>query len=79
MEDVLDVYARPYDVRHPVVGMDELPVHLVDHTRPLLPPAPGPAGSSALRPAPIRFVRRSCVTRRLDVLCVVYPTEQEDV
>jgi hypothetical protein len=41
MEDVLDVYARPYDARWPVVGMDELPVQLVGHTRPPLPSVPG--------------------------------------
>jgi hypothetical protein len=29
MEDVLDVYERPYDPRHPVVGLDEMPVQLL--------------------------------------------------
>jgi hypothetical protein len=29
MEDVLDVYERPYDPKHPVVGLDEMPVQLL--------------------------------------------------
>ena len=33
MEDVLDVYARPYDERFPVVCMDEQPVRLLKETR----------------------------------------------
>jgi hypothetical protein len=33
MEDVLDVYRRPYDARTPVVCMDEQPVQLVKETR----------------------------------------------
>ena len=41
MEDVLDVYCRPYDARFPVVNMDEQPVQLVAETRTALPMAPG--------------------------------------
>ena len=33
MEDVLDVYARPYDVTLPVLCMDEQPVQLLEETR----------------------------------------------
>jgi hypothetical protein len=33
MEDVLAVYARPYDRNRPVVNMDEKPYQLLDHTR----------------------------------------------
>jgi hypothetical protein len=33
MEDVLDVYARPYDARFPVLCMDEQPVQLLKETR----------------------------------------------
>lgn len=33
MEEVLDVYARPYDPSHPVVCMDEQPVQLTKETR----------------------------------------------
>lgn len=29
MEDILDVYQRPYDDKKPVVNMDEHPVQLV--------------------------------------------------
>ena len=37
MEEVLAVYARPYDPQHPVVCMDEQPVQLVKQTRRVLP------------------------------------------
>ena len=33
MEEVLDVYARPYDSRHPVLCMDEQPIQLLKETR----------------------------------------------
>jgi hypothetical protein len=36
MEEVLDVYARPYDVRYPVVCMDEQPIQLLKEARPPL-------------------------------------------
>ena len=41
MEDVLDVYKRPYDPRRPQVCMDELPVQLIGETRQPLPAQPG--------------------------------------
>ena len=41
MEDVLDVYKRPYDPRRPVVGLDEKPVQLLSGARAPLPCAPG--------------------------------------
>jgi len=41
MEDVLELYQRPYDERFPVVCMDEEPVQLVKETRVPLPPRPG--------------------------------------
>jgi DDE superfamily endonuclease len=41
MEDVLAVYARPYDVARPVVCMDEKPYQLLGHARDPLPAAPG--------------------------------------
>ncbi len=41
MEDVLDVYARPYDPKRPVVCLDELPVQLIAEVRKPLPPEPG--------------------------------------
>jgi len=37
MEDVLDVYCRPYDPRRPVVCLDESPKELRAHVRPPLP------------------------------------------
>jgi hypothetical protein len=41
MEDVLDVYERPYDPRRPQVCMDELHVQLIGETRTPLPTKPG--------------------------------------
>ena len=41
MEDVLDVYHRPYDPARPVVCMDEKPYQLLAHAREPIPAAPG--------------------------------------
>lgn len=41
MEDVLDLYAEPYDARRPQVCFDESPVQLVSEVRHPLPPRPG--------------------------------------
>ena len=41
MEDVLTLYAEPYDPACPVVCFDELPYQLVDDSRPPLPRRPG--------------------------------------
>ena len=48
MEDVLEVYHRPYDERRPLVCVDEVPVPLVGETRTPLPPEPAriPTGNS---------------------------------
>jgi hypothetical protein len=46
MEDVLDVYHRPYDPRNPVVGLDEKPVQLLADARPPLPCRPGDAAKA---------------------------------
>lgn len=41
MEDVLDVYCRPYDAKFPVVCMDETSKQLVAEIRVPIPAAPG--------------------------------------
>ena len=41
MEDILDIYERPYDSRFPVVCMDEQPVQLIGETRIALSTARG--------------------------------------
>ena len=41
MEDVLEVYTRPYDPRWPQVCLDERPVQLIGQTRTPLPVRPG--------------------------------------
>jgi len=43
MEDVLDVYHRPFDPGRPVICIDEQPRQLVSETRVPLPPRPGNA------------------------------------
>jgi hypothetical protein len=43
MEDVLDVYTRPYDPRRPQVCLDEISTRLLRDTRPALPVQPGQA------------------------------------
>jgi hypothetical protein len=37
MEDILDIYERPYDAQFPVVCMDEQPVQLIGESRIALP------------------------------------------
>jgi DDE superfamily endonuclease len=44
MEDLLDLYAEPYDPRYPVVCFDESPYQLVSEVRHPLPVAPGRPG-----------------------------------
>lgn len=41
MEDVLDVYTRPYDHKHPTVCVDETSKQLVGEVETPLPTAPG--------------------------------------
>lgn len=41
MEDILDLYAEPYDPAHPLVCFDESPYQLVAETRQSLPVQPG--------------------------------------
>lgn len=41
MEDVLEVYHRPYDAGHPVVCLDECSKQLIGEVREPLPPKPG--------------------------------------
>ena len=41
MEQVLDIYKRPYDPEYPVVCMDEMPRQLIGETVTYIPAAPG--------------------------------------
>src|SRR5215475_7655744 len=41
MEDVLEVYHRPYDEKRPLVALDEASKQLIGEVRQPLPPAPG--------------------------------------
>lgn len=41
MEEVLDIYKKPYDPQHPVLCMDEMSTQLIGEVRAPLPTAPG--------------------------------------
>ena len=62
MEDVLDLYAEPYDPRKPVVCFDESSTQMLAHVRPPLPAAPG-------RPRREDYEYRREGTRNLFMTC----------
>lgn len=41
MEDILQVYQRPYDEKYPVICMDEATKQLLEDTRSTIPVKPG--------------------------------------
>jgi hypothetical protein len=41
MEEVLDIYKKPYDPQYPVLCMDEMSMQLIGEVRAPLPPMPG--------------------------------------
>ena len=62
MEDVLDLYAEPYDTRRPKVNFDEKSVQLIAETRTSLPAQPG-------QPARIDYEYQRNGTANLFVMC----------
>ncbi|GBC61132.1 IS630 family transposase [Desulfonema ishimotonii] len=44
MENILDIYAEPYNPAYPVICFDEKPYQLTEHVTESLPPEPGPDG-----------------------------------
>ena len=62
MEDVLDLYAEPYDPQRPVVCFDETSTQLLAATRPSLPAEPG-------RPLRQDYEYRREGTRNLFLVC----------
>ena len=62
MEDVLDVYTRPYDPAHPVVCLDEISKQLVAETRTPLPVEPG-------QPERVDYEYDRCGTANLFLTC----------
>ena len=52
MEDVLDLYAEPYDPDRPVVCFDETSTQLLADTRPPIPVQHGTTAASGLRVSP---------------------------
>ena len=57
MEQVLEVYAQPYDPRYPVVCMDEQPFQLLSETR-----SPMPMGSGRGRVVDYEYTRQGTCT-----------------
>ena len=62
MEDVLDLYAEPYDPRRPMVCFDETSTQVLGDTQPPLPAQPG-------RPARQDYEYRREGTRNLFLAC----------
>ena len=62
MEEVLDLYAEPYDPQKPVVCFDETSTQLLAETRPPMPPRPG-------RPLRQDYEYRREGTRNLFLAC----------
>ena len=62
MEDVLEVYTRPYDPAHPVVCLDELSKQLVAETRIPLPAEPG-------QPERVDYEYERCGTANVFLSC----------
>lgn len=62
MEQVLDVYKRPLDPRHPVICMDESPKQLIGETRMPIPCLPG-------QPAKYDYEYRRCGTCNIFLAC----------
>jgi hypothetical protein len=58
MEDVLDVYHRPYDEKRPLIALDESSKQLIGETVQPLPAEPG-RGKKALAKKPTGGRRRS--------------------
>jgi len=62
MEQVLDVYKRPWDPRYPVICMDESPKQLIAETRKPIPCSPG-------KPAKYDYEYRRCGTCNIFIAC----------
>jgi transposase len=62
MEQVLDVYERPYDAARPVVGLDEASTQLIEEVRLPVPAKPG-------QPARVDYEYRRNGTANLFVAC----------
>lgn len=64
MEDVLRLYARPFNPSEPVVCLDERPVQLLDPARPEMPMTPG-----RVRRTDYEYVRAGTA----NIFCIVEP------
>ncbi len=78
MEDVLDVYHRPYDERRPLVCLDEASKQLVGETVEPIPAAPGQPerfdyeyvrNGTAKRAVRSRCVTSSCIFTVVSSVC----------
>ena len=66
MEEVLDLYAEPYDPKRPVVCFDETSIQLLAETQPVLPAQPG-------QPLRQDYEYRREGTRNLFLVCEPWP------
>ena len=74
MEDVLEVYRRPYDRDFPVVCMDEQPTQLVKETR--IPVAMGPGRPARVDYEKVVLVCDNLNTHKAGSLYEVFPPEE---
>jgi hypothetical protein len=70
MEEVLDVYARPYDSRYPVLCMDEQPVQLLKETR-------KPIGGTKRHPRRVDYEYERAGTASIFMFCEALPGWQQ--
>ncbi len=68
MEDILDVYTRPYNPARPLVCLDEMPEQLLADTRAPLPPEPARAERTG-RPARVDYEYERRGTANLFLVC----------
>jgi len=64
MEDILDLYAKPYNPKEPVICLDEKPVQLLKDSR---EPIPGKSGS--IKKRDYEYIRNGTA----NVFCIVEP------
>lgn len=62
MEQILDIYKRPFDPQYPVVCMDESPKQLIAETRKAIPASPG-------QPARYDYEYRRCDMCNIFLAC----------
>lgn len=70
MEDILDIYERPYNTQLPVVCMDEKPYQLLGEVRDPLPMRPGTPYCKGLGRGSALSYRYHVSRCRIDYSCI---------